>query len=148
MAPYNFDTPDADVILRSSDGKEFRVHLLILSLTSPVFQDMFNLPQPTESPPQTPSIDFPKSSNIIQPFIQYLYPQSPPEISDIEMWAALYTITDKYNTEVVMDLLKGVLVSCFLEVFPLCVYTLASHWGFEEEVKIASRGTLTMDIYI
>ena len=146
MAPYDFDAPDADVILRSSDGKEFRVHRLILSLASPVFQGMFNLPQSTEPPSQIPSIDVPESSDILQPFIQYLYPQSPPKISDLSMWAALYTIADKYGVEAVMDPLRDMLVSRFLEKYPLRVYALASHWGFEEEARIASRSTLTMDI--
>ena len=146
MAPYNFDAPDADTILRSSDGKEFRIHRLILSLASPVFQGMFGLPQPTEPPSQIPSIDVSESSDILQPFIQYLYPQSPPKISDLSMWAGLYTVADKYNAEVVMDPLRDMLVPRFLKESPLRVYALASHWGFEEEAKIASRGTLTMDI--
>ena len=147
MAPYDFDAPDADVILRSSDGKELRVHRLILSLASPVFQGMFSLPQPTEPPSQIPSADVPESSDILQPFIQYLYPRSPPKISDISMWTALYTIADKYNAEVVMDLLKDILIPRFLETSPLRVYALASRWGLEEEAKIASARTLTMDIF-
>ena len=69
MAPYDFNAPDADVVLRSSEGKEFRVHPLILSLGSPIFQGMFSLPQPTGPPPQTPSVDVPESSDILQPFI-------------------------------------------------------------------------------
>ena len=146
MAPYDFDTPDADAILRSSDGKEFRVHKLILSIASPIFQGMFSLPQPTEPPSQIPSIDLPESSDVLQPFIQYLYPRSPPKISDISMWAALYTIADKYDVEVVMDPLRDMLISRFLETSPLRVYALASHWGFDEEAKIASRRTLTIDI--
>jgi len=146
MAPYDFDAPDADAILRSSDGKEFRVHQLILSLASPVFQGMFSLPQPTAFPPQIPSVDVPETSDILQPFIQYLYPRSPPKISDVAMRGALYTIADKYDAEVVMDPLRDMLIPRFLETSPLRVYALASHWGFEEEARIASRRTLTMDI--
>ena len=146
MAPYNFDAPDADVILRSSDGKDLRVHRLILSLASPVFQGMFNLPQSTELSPETPTIDVPESSDILQPFFQYLYPRSLPKISDLAMWTALYAVADKYNAEAVTDLLRGMLIPQFLEIAPLRVYALASHWGFEEEAKIASRGTLTIDI--
>ena len=65
MTPYDFDAPDADAILRSSDGKEFRVHRLILGLTSPIFKDMFGLPQPTDFPSQIPSIDVSESSDIL-----------------------------------------------------------------------------------
>lgn len=146
MAPYEFEAPDADVILRSLDGKDFRVHKVILSLASPVFQDMFSLPQSTEPPSQIPTIDVPEPSDILEPFIQYLYPRSPPKIPDTTMWAALYTIADKYNAEAVMDPLRDMLIPRFLETSPIRVYALASHWGFEEEAKSASRRTLTMDI--
>ena len=147
MAPYDFNASSADAILRSFDGKEFRVHQLILSLASPVFQGMFNLPQPTDPPSQIPSVDVPESSDILQPFLQYLYPQLHPTIPDISMWAALYTVADKYNVEMVTNLLRDMLMSRFLETSPLRVYALASYWGFEEEAKIASAKTLTMDIF-
>ena len=80
MAPYDFNAPDADVILRSSDGKEHRVHRLILSLSSPVFQGMFGLPRPSA---EIPSIEIPDPSDALEPFIQYLYPLSPPKITDL-----------------------------------------------------------------
>lgn len=147
MAPYDFEAPDADAILRCSDGKELRVHSVILSLASPIFQGMFSLPQPTESSPsQIPTIDIPESSDVLEPFIQYLYPRSPPKISDLAMWEALYTVADKYNTEAVMETLRDMLISRFLETSPVHVYALASHLGFDEEAKIASRGTLKMDL--
>ena len=146
MAPYDFNALDADAILCSSDRKELRVHKVFLSLASPVFRDMFGLPQPIESPSKVPSIVISESSDILQPLIQYLYPYSPPEIPDVEVWAKLYTTADKYNIEVVADWLRGMLVPRFLETSPLRVYALASYWGFEEEAKVASRGTLTIDI--
>ena len=148
MAPYDFDAPDADVILRSLDGEELRVHRLILGLSSPAFQGMFGLPQPATDPPsQIPTINLSDPSDILKPFIQYLYPQPPPQITDISMWASLYAIADKYNAEVVMELLRDMLVPRFLETNPLRVYALASRWGFEEAAKIASSRTLTMDIF-
>ena len=146
MAPYDFNAPDADAILRSSDGKELRVHKLVLSLASPVYRGMFSLPQPIDPPSQIPSVDVSEPSDILQPFIQYLYPRSPPKISDISIWAALYTIADKYGAEGAMESLRDMLVPRFLDTHPLRVYALASRWGFEEEARIASRRTLTIDI--
>jgi len=146
MAPYDFDAPDTDAILRSSDGKELLVHKLILSLASPVFQGMFTLPQPTDSPSRIPIADVSESSDILQPFIQYLYPRPPPKVTDISMWAALYAIADKYGAERVAESLRDMLIPRFLDAYPLRVYVLASRWGFEEEAKVASRGTLTIDI--
>ena len=149
MAPYNFDALDADVILRSSDGKELRVHRLILGLSSPVFQGMFGLPQPADypDPSQISTLDVADPSDILEPFIQHLYPKSSPKVADIQTWAALYAIADKYSTEAVMELLRDILIPRFLEASPLRVYALASRWGFEEEAKTASRRTLAMDIF-
>lgn len=144
MVVYDFNAPDADAVLRSSDEKEFHVHRLILTLASPVFEGMFSLPQP---PSKTLTVDFPDPADILKPFIQYIYPRSPPKVTDISMWAALYTIADKYLVDAVMESLREILIPRFLETYPLRVYALASRWGFEEEAKIASRGTLTLDIF-
>ena len=146
MAPFDFDAPDTDTILRSSDGKEFRVHKVILSLASPVFQGMFGLPQPPEPPSQIPTIDVPESSDILAPFLQLLYPRSPPKVQDIATWATLYATAEKYSAEMVMETLRDMLIPRFLDTSPVRVYALASHWGFEEEAKIASRRILTIDI--
>ena len=147
MAPYHFNSPDADIILRSSDGKEFRVHQFILSLASPFFRATFGSPQPNPTPSKIRKEDVTFSSDVLQPFLQYLYPKSPPKISDISVWAALYAIADEYGAEVVKDPLRDMLVPRFLKKSPLRVYALASRWGFEEEARIASRRTLkTVDI--
>jgi len=145
MAPYDFEAPDADTILRCSDGKELRVHRVVLGLASPIFQSMFGLPQSAESPP-TPIIDISESSEIIEPFIQFLYPRSPPKVSTLAMWEDLCVVADKYNVESVMELLRDMLIPKFLKTSPIHVYALASRWGFGEEAKIASGETVTMDI--
>ena len=43
-----FDHAKADIILRSSDNIDFRVFKLFLSLASPFFETLFDIPQPTE----------------------------------------------------------------------------------------------------
>ncbi|KAI0943266.1 hypothetical protein AcW1_002475 [Taiwanofungus camphoratus] len=44
VAPPPFDDPEATPVLRASDSMDFRVYKL-LALTSPVFRDIFSLPQ-------------------------------------------------------------------------------------------------------
>jgi len=39
---------NADTIIQSCDSVNFRVHKLVLSLSSPFFDDMFSLPQPSD----------------------------------------------------------------------------------------------------
>ncbi|TFY78381.1 hypothetical protein EWM64_g5632 [Hericium alpestre] len=43
-APFN--DPNADIVLRSYDRVDFRTYKMILSMASPVFRDIFTLPQP------------------------------------------------------------------------------------------------------
>ena len=146
MAPYDCNASDADLILRTSDEKELRVHSAILGQASPVFKAMLNLPQTTESPSQLPSMKLPESSNDLVPFIQYLYPRSRPKIPDITAWGAVCAVAGKYQAEGVKDSLGEILLPRFLEASPLRVYALASRWGFEEEAKIASTRILTLGI--
>ncbi|KAH9065496.1 hypothetical protein EDB87DRAFT_1555422, partial [Lactarius vividus] len=42
------DPPNADIILRSSDLINFRTNKVILSMSSPFFNDMLSLPQPSD----------------------------------------------------------------------------------------------------
>ncbi|EMD39269.1 hypothetical protein CERSUDRAFT_122690 [Gelatoporia subvermispora B] len=42
---HPFTKSSADVIIRSSDGVDFRVHRIVLAEASPVFEGMFSLPQ-------------------------------------------------------------------------------------------------------
>ena len=43
-----FDHAKADIILRSSDNIDFRVFKFFLSLASPFFETLFDIPQPAE----------------------------------------------------------------------------------------------------
>ncbi|KAH9018377.1 hypothetical protein EDB85DRAFT_617494 [Lactarius pseudohatsudake] len=47
--PESMDVSQADVIIRSSDHVDFRVHKSILATSSPVFNDMFSLAQPSKN---------------------------------------------------------------------------------------------------
>ena len=47
--PENLDVSDANVIIRSSDLVNFRVHQSVLVMASPFFRDLLSLPQPSDS---------------------------------------------------------------------------------------------------
>ena len=47
----HFSSPDADIILRSTEGTLFRVHSYALRTTSGLFQTIFSLPQPKPPAP-------------------------------------------------------------------------------------------------
>jgi len=62
MSGECFGMTDADTILRSADGQEFRVRKNTFSITSPVPRDIFTLLQPPSlKPSSSPVVDVCKS---------------------------------------------------------------------------------------
>lgn len=130
--------PDADIILRTSGGKEFLAHKLILSVASPVFRDMFSIPQPpTESP--LPIIDVDESPEALEVFLRIIYPTSRPPIGNLETWAPVIRLADKYDAEVVLDVHREYLLSTCLNSPPIHVYAILCFCGREKEAEAVAR---------
>ena len=68
---------DADCILRSSDGVDFHVVRFILRRASPVFKDMFSIPQPmpdeAESYEGCPLVHMPDAAGDLRAFLKALH---------------------------------------------------------------------------
>lgn len=71
-----FDVSDANLIIRSSDLVEFRVHKLVLAMASPFFKDLLSLPQPSdsESVDGLPVVSLSEGSELLNSLISMLYP--------------------------------------------------------------------------
>jgi len=71
-----FDVPDANLIIRSSDLVDFRVHKPVLAMASPFFKDLLSLPQPSdsESIDGLPVVQLSDSSELLNGLISMLYP--------------------------------------------------------------------------
>ena len=71
-----FDVPDANLIIRSSDNIDFRVHKSLLVMTSPFFKDLLSLPQPSdgETVDGLHIIQLPETSELLNSLLSILYP--------------------------------------------------------------------------
>ncbi|KAJ6612605.1 hypothetical protein B0H10DRAFT_1917951 [Mycena sp. CBHHK59/15] len=78
-----FDSPTADVLLSSSDGVNFRAHRLVLSLLSPVFGDMFQLPQP-RGDTLIPQIHLAESAMVLNRVLVFCYPGGQPVVDSVD----------------------------------------------------------------
>jgi len=76
--PPTFDIPDANIIIRSSDLVDFRVHKSVLAMMSPFFKDLLSLPQPSdsESVDGFPVVQLPEDSELLNSLVSILYPIS------------------------------------------------------------------------
>jgi hypothetical protein len=74
--PVPFDVPDANLIIRSSDFVDFRVHKAVLAMASPFFKDLLSLPQPSnsESVGDLPVVQLSESSELLDSLVSLLYP--------------------------------------------------------------------------
>ena len=77
--PDSFDVPNADLIIRSSDLVNFRVHKPVLAMASPFFKDLLSLPQPSdgESIDGLPVVQLSEDSDVLSTLISMLYPLRP-----------------------------------------------------------------------
>ena len=71
-----FEVPDANIIIRSSDNIDFRVHKSLLAMASPFFKDLLSLPQPSdrEIVDGLPAVRLPESSELLSCLISIIYP--------------------------------------------------------------------------
>lgn len=144
---YSFDAEDADLVLRSADCREFRVHACILSIASPVFRDMFAIPQPHDSTHKLPQVDLPETANTLDILLRYIYPIPSPKIEDFVTLSGVLASAEKYAAEGVISRLRIILVSPhFLDSDPFRVYAIACRWSFLDEAKLASTFTVYIDL--
>ncbi len=74
-----FDAPDANLIIRSSDLVNFRVHKPVLAMASPFFKHLLSHPQPSDSEffDELPVFQLPEDSELLNCLISILYPVRP-----------------------------------------------------------------------
>jgi len=70
-----------------------------------------------------------------------------PRINDMEFVASLVHAAEKYDMLGVLSILRLVILSpTFLDSHPIRVYAIACRWGWQEEAKVASSHTISLDL--
>jgi hypothetical protein len=145
-----FNWPDGDVILHAThgtEGRDFRVHKVFLSFSSPVFKDMFKIPQP--SSPASNGVDIvdvtdpPRALELV---LRFVYPfVDSPVINDLTILSEALVVADKYDIEVARSRLRPSFKG-LATTEPLRAYAIACRLGLEEEMKIASSHTTSIHL--
>lgn len=120
--PFDSD-PDADVILISCDNAQFRTRMAILSFSSPVFSDMFSLPQTTSTPDTEqdtltststtiaglPFVHMSEAAWIIDSLLRYCYPLANPSIKDAYYLLCILSAAEKFDMAYAIQQIKSAL---------------------------------------
>lgn len=154
-AGYPFDDMDANVVLRSKDNVDFRVHGLLLSMSSRYFRDILRLDQPndTESPPEETRDDIivvDETNITLRKLLAYCYPHSLVSEPVFDQAEGLYDVlraAGKYGMDGLEKRLRMVLREPrFMEKMPLKSFALAVHHRLTEEATLAAKETLGLPL--
>jgi len=140
--PFSF--PAGDVILRSADNVNFRVHTILLSLASPFFHDMFSLPQ-TSNELQT--IQMTEKADVLVAILQLIYPfEEPASPYAGKLAIDVYKAADKLEITKVQPIARRRLCE-WLDVLPnpLEAWAIAVRYDIPEAIARAKRHFISTD---
>jgi len=152
---------EADLVLRSSDGVAFHVFSQILAEASSVFNDMIALgaahalAAKAEGKDEVAIVDVAEDASVVDSLLRLIYPIRNPPLptsadsvdTTLDSLVQLLKAADKYQMEGVLWSLKEALIHRnILRRAPVRVYTIACMFGLEEEARLASQHTLSVDV--
>jgi hypothetical protein len=145
-----FDSPKADVILRSTDNVDFRTFKSLLSMASPVFETTFTLPQPSdkvideELKDGLVVIPVGEQMSLLKKLLLLCQPGWAPELGDVTEIREVLTAAMKYEMEGVTKRALSMVAGLMEQdpKLPLISYAISVNYGWKEEAKLAARRTL------
>ncbi|KAI9431960.1 hypothetical protein BJY52DRAFT_1402385 [Lactarius psammicola] len=146
--PLCLDIPDANIIVRSSDQANFRVHKSVLALSSSFFKHRLSLPQPPDGKlvDGLPVIQLSEDVDLLNSLVSLLYPISPVIPHSYEQVFALLAACQKYDMTSIQSYIR---VEIKRGAFPAPVgaegfhaYAVASSLRLIPEMESAARLTL------
>ena len=147
-----FNFPDADIILRSSNSRDFPVLKLYITKSSPVLYKLIQNASDSvvsahpAGPIPLPVINMPESGAILHSLLTFVLPITPVLPPSVEETLELLSVAQKYEMNHVLTHIRG---SISLQDPPLIcrrnalhVYSLAQKYSLHQEVSQAARLTV------
>lgn len=139
-----FNNPSADLILRSSDGVDFRVRKAFMTEVSPVFEDMMVVGQTDQG--EVPLVRLEEHSRTLEHFLRFVYPVENPKVDTLDDVFALLEAARKYIAEYVLEEARRQFAS-LAEEQPVRAYAMACSRRWTLETKVAARATLLFPLF-
>jgi len=143
-----FCADDADVVIRALGTCDFRVHKIVLSLVSPIFKDMFTIPQPpTNTPSALPHVDVHEPAETWEHILRAIYHMPNPVIDDLNDLESLLLAAKKYEMQFILDSQeKNFRDIRFIQRDPLHLYAIACACGLEDQAKYVARNAESPEV--
>lgn len=142
----DFSSPNADVVLRSSDDVLFRVSSDLLCHASGWFATMFTLPQGSNADRVTEPIPMGEPSATLSALLSIVHGRSLPPLDQVDDLERLLASAEKYEMPMVISVVRLAFASRLIDIAPLRLYGIAYRMRWEAEAKDASSRTLTQNL--
>ena len=153
------DYPDADIILRSCDSRDFRILKLYIIKRSPVLDKLIqtssDLPisaVSTDNDIPFPIVHMPESGAILCSLLTFILPVPPVLPPSAEETMELLSVAQRYEMSHIMVHIRGIISlkdpPFICKNNALQVYSLAHKYGLRQEVIQAARFTLKSTLTI
>ena len=156
IAAAPFDHVKADIILRSSDNINFYVFKLFLSLASPFFETLFEIPQPAEANKDQEFrnglavITVTEDSKTLDTLLRFCYPCTLADDPNIEVLKDAMDVLEaarKYSLDVIEKKARQAISNPkILKAEPLRCFAIAHQGRLQEETLLAAKYTLTQPL--
>ncbi|OAX40166.1 hypothetical protein K503DRAFT_715050 [Rhizopogon vinicolor AM-OR11-026] len=137
-----FDNHDCGIILRSSDGVNFHVFKLVLSLVSPLFEGMFTLPQSQSDASSVPVIPMTESSTTLNSLLLLCYPAATPTFNCLDDAKVVLEAAKKYDMGEALSRASDLIMAQFLQTESLELYALSCRFGWKHHAQTAAAQSL------
>ena len=150
-----FDHAKADIILRSSNNIDFRVFKLFLSLASPFFETLFDIPQPAEENGDQEIKDglvvipVTEDSKTLDALLRFCYPCTLVDDPTMALKDAIDVLeaARKYSLDAIENKVRQAIVNPeMFEAEPLRSFAITHRGRLREETLLAARYTLTQPL--
>ncbi|KAJ7243296.1 hypothetical protein C8J57DRAFT_63798 [Mycena rebaudengoi] len=141
-----FHGPSGDVILRSSDGIDFYVYRIVLSLVSPIFEHMFSSLQPQSESDTLPVVQMAESAILLDRSLRFFYPGAEPVVDSLDQLCdILELLIGKYDTQSLVSLGKR-FIRDYIDAEPLGCFAVAIRQGWQDIARMAARKCLSLPL--
>ncbi|KAH9066085.1 hypothetical protein EDB83DRAFT_736796 [Lactarius deliciosus] len=150
----HFDYPGSDIVLRTGDSHDFRVHKLNVDICSPVLRKLI---RSVSHPPDVPNgalpvVELPENKATLYSLLTFIFPITPVLPSSTEKIMELLAVAQKYQMDSVMTHIRSTISRqdppFIRPETALHVYFLAQEHKLLQEALQAARVTLRLPMVI
>ncbi|KAJ8701081.1 hypothetical protein PTI98_004044 [Pleurotus ostreatus] len=142
IASSPFDDSEADIILRSSNNVNFHVYSVVLKLASPIFRDMFSIPQPATQT-ETPVVEMEEDSTTLDIMLRLCYPGPDPRVTTLARLTSILRVAEKYDLDGVVEKMGCSYAELVdFEEVPIEAFAMACRYRWKEVALTAAKASL------